>query len=89
MGLGLYVARRLMEEQGGQLAASNNAAGGARFSLKFPPGDEVVAEADTIVAEAEERTARGADLAQTPIRRLGGGSTQVRPQHLSSVGGER
>jgi signal transduction histidine kinase len=89
MGLGLYVARRLMEEQGGQLAASNNAAGGARFSLKFPPGDEVVAEADTNVAEAEERTDRGADLAQTPIRRLGGGSTQVRPQHLSSVGGER
>src|SRR5262249_36097910 len=36
MGLGLYVARRSMEEQGGQLSATNRPGGGARFVIDFP-----------------------------------------------------
>jgi signal transduction histidine kinase len=39
MGLGLYVARRLMEEQGGQLSATNRPGGGARFVIDFPAAD--------------------------------------------------
>jgi signal transduction histidine kinase len=54
MGLGLYVARRLMEEQGGQLMACNSAAGGARFLVSFPCGEEVLSQADTVVSDAEQ-----------------------------------
>ena len=36
MGLGLYVARRLMEEQGGELLADDCPTGGARFLVRFP-----------------------------------------------------
>jgi signal transduction histidine kinase len=39
MGLGLYVARRLMEEQGGQLSATNRPGGGARFVIDFPAAE--------------------------------------------------
>lgn len=35
-GLGLHVARRLMEEQGGKLVASNRPGGGASFHVAFP-----------------------------------------------------
>lgn len=35
-GLGLHVARRLMEEQGGQLLAANRPGGGASFHVSFP-----------------------------------------------------
>jgi two-component system, OmpR family, sensor kinase len=43
LGLGLYVARALMEEQGGTLSAGNRPGGGARFELRFPGGDTVLA----------------------------------------------
>lgn len=35
-GLGLYLARRLMESQGGSIEADNPPGGGARFSLRLP-----------------------------------------------------
>jgi signal transduction histidine kinase len=34
-GVGLFVARRLMEEQGGELVGANRPGGGASFSLRF------------------------------------------------------
>ncbi len=37
-GVGLFVARRLMEEQGGELVGANRPEGGASFSLRFPAG---------------------------------------------------
>lgn len=36
LGLGLAVARRLVEAQGGRIEAENRAEGGARFRLRFP-----------------------------------------------------
>jgi signal transduction histidine kinase len=51
LGLGLYVARALMEEQGGGLSASNRPGGGARFELRFPAGDAVLA---TLPASSNE-----------------------------------
>jgi signal transduction histidine kinase len=35
-GVGLFVARRLMEEQGGKLIGTNRLGGGASFLLRFP-----------------------------------------------------
>jgi signal transduction histidine kinase len=43
MGLGLYVARRLMQEQGGQLSATNRPGGGARFVIDIPAADSITA----------------------------------------------
>jgi signal transduction histidine kinase len=51
LGLGLYVARALMEEQGGDLSAGNRPGGGARFELRFPAGDAVLATVPTSSAE--------------------------------------
>jgi signal transduction histidine kinase len=42
MGLGLYVARRLMEEQGGDLSATNRPGGGARLVVGFPASDTAI-----------------------------------------------
>jgi signal transduction histidine kinase len=39
MGIGLYLARKLSEEQGGKLTASNRVGGGACFSLTLPAGE--------------------------------------------------
>jgi signal transduction histidine kinase len=47
LGLGLYVARALMEEQGGELSAGNRPGGGARFELRFPAGEAVLATVPT------------------------------------------
>ncbi len=40
-GVGLFVARRLMEEQGGELVGANRPEGGASFSLRFPAAKAV------------------------------------------------
>jgi signal transduction histidine kinase len=54
MGLGLYVARRLMEEQGGELLACNSPAGGARFLVRFPAAEQIVAEKVTMGPRADQ-----------------------------------
>jgi signal transduction histidine kinase len=103
MGLGLYVARRLMEEQGGQLIAGNGPAGGARFLVRFPVGDGVAAEVETIVAEADtivaeaEHAPRQPDPAPAALRVASGGTwlhrnwpdcAHARLEQLSNVGGD-
>jgi signal transduction histidine kinase len=80
MGLGLYVAKRLMEEQGGQLAASNSPAGGARFLVTFPVGHHVAAEA----AEHAPRAACLASLSSCPLE-----ESRAPIDELSGVGGDR
>ncbi len=87
MGLGLYVAKRLMEEQGGQLAASNSASGGATFLVRFPMGEEVVAQADTIIADVAGHTPPIDESAPLNSQRLDQGPAPV--DELSGVGGER
>jgi len=39
LGLGLSIARQLIEAHGGSLAARNRSRGGARFSIRLPAGD--------------------------------------------------
>jgi signal transduction histidine kinase len=43
LGLGLFVARTLMEEQEGGLSATNRPGGGARFVVRFPATDAALA----------------------------------------------
>jgi signal transduction histidine kinase len=51
-GLGLYVARRLMEEQGGHLSAANRLEGGACFVVHLCRSDAVGAETPTALVES-------------------------------------
>jgi two-component system, OmpR family, sensor histidine kinase KdpD len=39
LGLGLWIARQLVEAHGGQIAAENRKGGGARFSIRLPIGE--------------------------------------------------
>jgi two-component system, OmpR family, sensor histidine kinase KdpD len=39
LGLGLWIARQLVEAHGGQITAENRAGGGARFSIRLPIGE--------------------------------------------------
>jgi two-component system sensor histidine kinase KdpD len=39
LGLGLSIARQLVEAHGGQLVAHNREGGGARFSIRLPIGE--------------------------------------------------
>jgi two-component system sensor histidine kinase KdpD len=39
LGLGLSIARQLVEAHGGQIAAQNRGTGGARFSIRLPIGE--------------------------------------------------
>ena len=39
LGLGLSIARQLVEAHGGQLVAQNREGGGARFSIRLPVGE--------------------------------------------------
>jgi signal transduction histidine kinase len=92
MGLGLYVAKRLMEDQGGELLAGNGPTGGARFLVRFP-----VEEERQLVAAAQ-RTSVDREISAVSIRpphRSQAGRRQTRSlippsgDHLSGVGGER
>ncbi|MBI1763797.1 MAG: HAMP domain-containing protein [Acidobacteria bacterium] len=47
-GLGLAVSRRIVEEHGGWITATNNATRGAQFTLYLPVAKEAVAEAATV-----------------------------------------
>jgi hypothetical protein len=97
MGLGLYVARRLMEEQGGELVACNSPVGGARFLVRFPAAEEMVTGRD--VSEPGADQARGdPGQASAVVRPIGGCNAPVRRypgrarselEELSNVGGER
>jgi hypothetical protein len=82
--------------------ACDNPGGGARFLVGFPVGDQdqvatVVAEADTIVAEAEQAPCpSGAAPAARRVLRGGHAVDRTQPdrtparlQELSNVGGER
>lgn len=55
-GFGLAIARRLMEEQGGAIAAANTAEGGARFILRFRPA---AAPAKSAAPDGARRAAGG------------------------------
>jgi two-component system sensor histidine kinase KdpD len=39
LGLGLSIARQLVEAHGGQIVAQNQENGGARFSIRLPIGE--------------------------------------------------
>ncbi len=39
LGLGLWIARQLVEAHGGQISAQNRDGGGARFSIRLPIGE--------------------------------------------------
>jgi signal transduction histidine kinase len=39
LGLGLSIARQLVEAHGGELVARNREGGGARFSIRLPIGE--------------------------------------------------
>jgi signal transduction histidine kinase len=54
-GLGLYVARRLIEEQGGQLSAANCPGGGASFTVRLSAGEIDAAAAPSTLLEAGSR----------------------------------
>lgn len=73
MGLGLYVARRLMEEQGGELLADDCPTGGARFLVRFP---------------VEERRAVAARTDRTRVERETTPES-LRPPHRGAVGARR
>ena len=73
MGLGLYVARRLMEEQGGELLADDCPTGGARFLVRFP---------------VEERASGRRPDGPHP-RRAGDDPEALRPPHRGPVGARR
>ncbi len=73
MGLGLYVARRLMEEQGGELLADDRPTGGARFLIRFP---------------VEERRAVAARTDRTRVERETTPES-LRPPHRGAVGARR
>jgi signal transduction histidine kinase len=59
MGLGLYVARRLMEDQGGQLAAGNGPTGGARFVVRFHVGADLACDQPSSATLEELSTVGG------------------------------
>ena len=41
IGLGLSIARQLVEAHGGQIVAQNREGGGARFSIRLPIGESM------------------------------------------------
>jgi signal transduction histidine kinase len=54
MGLGLHLARRLMEEQGGELTASNRPGGGASFLMRFPAAEAAGAKPHLALHHSEK-----------------------------------
>jgi signal transduction histidine kinase len=90
MGLGLYVAKRLMEDQGGELLADNGPTGGARFLVRFPVEEErVVTEAQRTCVEREESPASiRAPYGSQPGRRQTHIVMPPKDDRLSRVGGE-
>ena len=48
LGLGLSIARQLVEAHGGEILATNREGGGARFSIRLPLGEEMQLPDDAI-----------------------------------------
>jgi signal transduction histidine kinase len=95
MGLGLYVARRLMEEQGGEVVACNSPAGGARFLVRFPAAEEILAGGEMMGPRVDQVRCHH-DPAPVSIRPDDPGRAVIRtrpalrgPGHLGEVTGFR
>jgi signal transduction histidine kinase len=52
-GLGLAIARRILQAHGGDLTAANRTTGGAVFTMTLPAGRQARAPADPVTATAE------------------------------------
>jgi two-component system sensor histidine kinase KdpD len=50
LGLGLSIARQLVEAHGGEIAAQNRQNGGARFSIRLPFGERMRLPAEAATA---------------------------------------
>jgi two-component system sensor histidine kinase KdpD len=50
LGLGLSIARQLVEAHGGQIVAQNREDGGARFSIRLPVGEGMRLPAEAATA---------------------------------------
>ena len=50
IGLGLSIARQLVEAHGGQIVAQNREGGGARFSIRLPIGEAMRLPAEAATA---------------------------------------
>lgn len=59
IGLGLAISRRIMQEHGGRLTASNPPPGGAMFVVELPPADGTADSAPAGSARAEGITESG------------------------------